>query len=105
MARIVSLRWLAFWVGALFTLPILLLELINRRALDEPFPSPLLALLWVLPSALFGMGASTVARLRRGESARGGLVLRGAFLLLVAWLWLALLVDQMPCFLGVPNCD
>lgn len=105
MARIFSPRWLALWVGAIVTLPFLLLELINRRALDEPFPSPLFALLWVLPTALFGMGASTVSRLRRGQSARGGLVLRGALLVLFAWLWIGLLVDQLPCFRGVPNCD
>jgi len=26
-------------------------------------------------------------------------------LILIAWLWAGALVDQMPCFLGVPNCD
>ena len=25
--------------------------------------------------------------------------------LLTAWLWIGILMDQMPCFLGVPNCD
>jgi hypothetical protein len=27
------------------------------------------------------------------------------FLLSIAWEWSALVIDQMPCFLGVPNCD
>jgi hypothetical protein len=34
-----------------------------------------------------------------------GLLLRIVFLLLIAWMWASLLIDQMPCFLGVPNCD
>ena len=25
--------------------------------------------------------------------------------LLLAWLWASIVADQMPCFLGVPNCD
>ncbi|HYN81900.1 MAG TPA: hypothetical protein VES88_10395 [Gemmatimonadaceae bacterium] len=30
---------------------------------------------------------------------------RVVFLILIAWVWVTLVVDQMPCFLGVPNCD
>ena len=26
-------------------------------------------------------------------------------LMFLAWLWVLIVVDQMPCFLGVPNCD
>jgi hypothetical protein len=33
------------------------------------------------------------------------LLLRVAFLALIAWMWGGILIDQMPCFLGVPNCD
>lgn len=33
------------------------------------------------------------------------LVLRVAVLILIAWLWIGSVVDQMPCFPGVPNCD
>jgi hypothetical protein len=28
-----------------------------------------------------------------------------ALLVLIAWFWVGLVDDQMPCFLGVPNCD
>jgi hypothetical protein len=24
---------------------------------------------------------------------------------LIAWLWISIVLDRMPCFLGVPNCD
>jgi hypothetical protein len=27
------------------------------------------------------------------------------FMALIAWEWGVIIVDQMPCFLGVPNCD
>lgn len=30
---------------------------------------------------------------------------RVVLVILIAWLWVGLVVDQMPCFLGVPNCD
>ena len=33
------------------------------------------------------------------------LVLAVAILIAIAMTWGALLVDQIPCFLGVPNCD
>jgi hypothetical protein len=32
-------------------------------------------------------------------------VAKAALLLLIAFLWIALIRDGMPCFLGVPNCD
>jgi len=30
---------------------------------------------------------------------------RIVLLILIGWLWVSLVLDQMPCFLGVPNCD
>jgi hypothetical protein len=33
------------------------------------------------------------------------LLLTLALLALIAWIWVGALIDQMPCFLGVPNCD
>ena len=33
------------------------------------------------------------------------ILLRVALLILIAWLRVAIVLDQMPCFLGVPNCD
>jgi hypothetical protein len=35
----------------------------------------------------------------------GEVVLKALWLLFVAWLWIGILIDQMPCFLGVQNCD
>ena len=33
------------------------------------------------------------------------LLFRVAFLALIAIIWAGILIDQLPCFLGVPNCD
>jgi hypothetical protein len=32
-------------------------------------------------------------------------LLRVVFLAFIARMWIGILIDQMPCFLGVPNCD
>jgi len=33
------------------------------------------------------------------------LLLKVVFMILIAGLWVGILLDQMPCFLGVLNCD
>jgi hypothetical protein len=33
------------------------------------------------------------------------LLLRITFLALILVFWVSLVNDQMPCFLGIPNCD
>jgi hypothetical protein len=63
---------------------------------------------WLLAAA-FVLMMTPIVRNQRSV----GLNLAGIFRLmprvaivpLIAWLWLGLVVDQMPCFLGVPNCD
>jgi hypothetical protein len=93
-------------VGFVLAIPLALLELINRRGFNEGFPVVLFVLLWVLPAALFAGTTSTIRILRSDRAdAPGPLILRIAILGLIAWLWIAILTDQMPCFLGVPNCD
>ena len=49
-----------------------------------------------------------VRELRTGQATLAldaGVVANVAFLLSVAWVWAMLVSDQMPCVLGVPNCD
>jgi hypothetical protein len=53
-----------------------------------------------------------LTRMMRGESAQANLVpalavrlLGIAILGFIAYAWAGLVLDQMPCFLGVPNCD
>ncbi len=94
--------------SSLLTLPFLLLEWVNRHGLGEPFPVVLFALLWLLPLVFILVLQTLLRDLRAGEIARRGslrLLFRMAFLALTAWVWIALIADQMHCFLGVPNCD
>jgi hypothetical protein len=93
-------------VGFVLAIPFALLELVNRRGFNEGFLVVLFVLLWVLPAALFAGTTSTIRILRSDRAdAPGPLILRIAILGLIAWLWIAILTDEMPCFLGVPNCD
>jgi putative effector of murein hydrolase len=65
-----------------------------------------------LPLVLFGtlwlLGAAVVALLLpvlRNRPRPGALLVRVSLSILVACVWARILMDQMPCFLGVPNCD
>jgi hypothetical protein len=90
----------------LAVVPFVLLELVNRKGFNEGFPFVMFVLLWVLPAALFAGTMSTVKVLRSDNAqASGSLIMRVILSGAIAWFWIALLTDQMPCFLGLPNCD
>jgi hypothetical protein len=94
--------------SSLLVLPFLILEFVNRRRFDEAFPIPLFSILWLLPLS-FVVTLTPIVGMARGEAgarpASTSVVFRIVFLLFVAWLWVGLTLDQMPCFLGVPSCD
>ncbi len=97
-------------ISSMLVLPFLILELINRQSFRarEGFPIMLFALLWLLPVAGMLILEPIVRTVRAGNKSRMyplRLLLSAGFLILIAWLWGAILLDQLPCFLGVPNCD
>ena len=81
-------------VGTAVALPLAVMELWNRRGYGEGFPFFLFGLLWLLPAAV----TFVVAR-------PWSLLLRVGLLLALGAAWGAIFLDQLPCFLGVPNCD
>lgn len=89
-------------------LPFMILELVNRRSFHEGYPIPLFSLMWLLQFA-FALGLiRTVAKLKAGANrpvTRLAVVTSLLVMILVAFLWVGIVLDQMPCFLGVPNCD
>lgn len=108
--------WLTtFGAAALFGLlliaPFALMEYWNTPAIrsgEVGFPVILFFGLWIMPVIFFVGASPTVRSVRAGESVLAhpiSLVLRVIFLALLAIGWLNLIRDQMPCFLGVPNCD
>jgi preprotein translocase subunit SecY len=95
-------------IASAVVLPFMLLELINRRGLGEGFPVALFVVMWVLPALFIVVATPIVRDLRVGARVTAnplGVVSRLAALILITWLWLAIVIDQLPCFLGVPDCD
>lgn len=97
--------------GLLLIAPFAFMEYWNTPAIrsgEVGFPVILFFGLWIMP-AIFFVGALPIVRsVSAGEFVLANpvsLVLRVIFLALLAIAWLNLIRDQMPCFLGVPNCD
>lgn len=68
----------------------------------------LFGVLWLLPLVFIVILAPVVRNGRAGISIMANplnLLLRVVFLALIATMWGGILLDQLPCFLGVPNCD
>jgi hypothetical protein len=63
--------------------------------------------MWLLPLSFILIVMPIVRNLagNRNLANRVRLLPRIALATLIAWLWIGLILDQMPCFLGVPNCD
>ena len=103
-------RWAAA-ISSFLVFPFMMLEFVNRGPFTElvqSFPIPLFATMWLLGFAF----VSILSRMVRGEPTRLTFVpalaarLLGVIVLtFIAYAWVAIVADQMPCFLGVPNCD
>ena len=93
-------------ISLVLVLPFMVLELINRRNFFTDFPVPLFGMMWLLTFS-FILLLMPVARSLRKKQLRNplGLAARVVLLAIVASIWIRLVVDQLPCFLGVPNCD
>jgi uncharacterized membrane protein len=95
-------------ISLVLVFPFIMLELVNRRNFNEGFPIVLFGLMWLLPMIFIVILMPIVRNVQAGNSIIANpiiLLLRVAFLALIAWMWVGILIDQMPCFLGVPNCD
>jgi hypothetical protein len=95
-------------ISFLVVLPFMILEWVNRRNFNEGFPIPLFVILWLLPTVFIVTLMPLVQNIRAGNSLMANplfLLLRVVFLLGIVWFWGSIMIDQMPCFLGAPNCD
>jgi len=107
VTRFRSLRGPAI-ISSVIVLPLLILELVNRRAVREGFPFPLFGLLWLLPLFILLILRPCLRSLKAEPStsaSRFGCLAGIALCILVGRLWLGIVLDQLPCFLGVPRCD
>ena len=107
---------LAAVISFMLCLPFVILELVvNPRTKAHPFTlnhltslTLLFGLMWLLPTVFITVLVPIVRTIRAGNTIRAHpsfLVLRVVVLVIVAWAWGGLVLDQLPCFLGVPNCD
>ena len=95
-------------VSSLLILPFVNLEWVNRQGFHEDFPVVLFALMWSLQTAFFVVLIQVLQSVRKGNRLMANpldLFLKVSFLALAAWMWAGILMDQLPCFLGVLNCD
>ena len=96
-------------IGLLTVIPFVILEGINTNGFRVyGFPTALYAFMWALAFVAVRSGREIIASLRRLDRSISGpakLVLSSAVLLIAVTLWSSLIVDQSPCFMGVPNCD
>ena len=96
------------FISIFLLLPFAILELVNRRNFNEAFPFQLFGFMWLV-ALVFGFGLTALLRsLRTGEKTPGAIIVRVLLLVVIGlsvWSLATLLVDQWPCFLGVPNCD
>ena len=95
-------------IGIIALLPLVALEYSNRRQYNENFPFDLFLLLWIT-LAMFSMVLLSVIRDLRNFDTRKNLptsfIVRLAVLILIGGFGTFIIADQMPCFLGLPNCD
>jgi hypothetical protein len=97
-------------ISFLLVLPLAILEFLNHTITRHNAPGliVLFGLLWLLPTAFIVLLVPIMRTVRAGNSVMSNpinLLLRVAFLALIAMMWGGIVIDQIPCFIGVPNCD
>lgn len=81
-------------VSSILVLPLMILELANRRSFHEGFPIVLFVLLWLLPLAFILILMPIVQNVRTGNRIMVNPLnpmLRVAFSILIAWLWISII--------------
>lgn len=95
-------------VSATLVAPFIALQWVNRRTLHEGFPFVLFTFMSLHSLFIVLLLTPALRRLRAEGSLRALKLGHWAGLLLAAFLGYAyadVVIDQLPCFLGVPNCD
>jgi hypothetical protein len=95
-------------VGFLLVLPFMILEWSTRS--EQPrsdFSVLLFILMWLAAAVFLFVLTPMVQAIRTGNFAVANpisTVLKVALLVVIAWSWVGLVIDQMPCFLGATGC-
>ena len=95
-------------ISFIIVLPFIILEMINGQDLDLGFPTALFFMLWLLPVIFIATLLPIIRTIQNQETLLAHpilLFLRVAFLVFIAVMWMNIMIDQMPCFMGISNCD
>ena len=97
-------------ISFFLVLPFALLDFLfnSLRSQNVSDQIVLFGMLWLLPMVFIVILAPIVQAVRAGNNILTNpvaLLFKVAFLVVIAWMWGGLLIDQIPCFIGVPNCD
>lgn len=102
--------WTAAAVGLVSVLPFALFEFASNTLTTRSAPgvAALFGLLWLLAAAFVFIMTPLAREARAGGGVAAkpvSLLLRVTFSALILLTWVGIVADQLPCFLGVPNCD
>lgn len=95
-------------VSAAMVLPFVVLESVNDPDAVGRLPVVLFVFMWILAFAFVAILLPLPRNLRVDKWTVPQVVAvlsRIAALALIGFMWVRVTADQMPCFLGVPNCD
>ena len=100
----------AVLISFILVLPFAILEFLNNTITKQNAPGliVLFGLLWLLPLAFIIILVPIVRTVRAGQSVMANpinLLFRVAFLSFIGMIWVGIIIDQIPCFMDVPNCD
>jgi len=101
-------RWAPVISFMLGVFPFMILEWATRSNAPRSDASPMLwVVLWILSTGSITILMLAVRRVRAGNTMMTNpvpLLLGVIFFAAFAWMWVALVIDQMPCFLGGSGC-
>ncbi len=97
-------------ISFILVLPFAILESLNQTITRQNAPglTLLFGVLWLLPTAFIVILMPLLRTVRAGNSLLAqpiGFLVKVTILIFIAWFWGSLFIDQLPCFMGVPNCD
>ncbi len=108
MSRLLNKPIVAALGGFFLTAPFIILEWINTPGFWSLGIPPLFFIMW-FSGSIFIFILGSILRSLQGEKKTDAslffLVVKVAVLILLAWIFVGLVIDQWPCFMGVPNCD
>jgi len=97
-------------ISFILVLPFMILEFMFNTVTKQNAPglTVLFGLMWLLSMLFIVILMPLVRNVRAGNSIMANpinFLLRASLLAFIAMMWTGILIDQWPCFMGVPNCD